>query len=144
MTSASSHHPDVISTALKNDPPKRDQEICYTDLFKDADCTSSSSSGVVSSSTPFDSGSFDGDCLAFRAPWATPPTATFESHRLPPATVTSPTSSTLSSSTPRPRNSLVQSPNEFHVTDLGDSFPRHLTSFEETTRSAALLKKLVE
>jgi len=82
------------------------------------------------------------ECLAFRAPWATPPTATFEGkHRatrnqgfpnqLQPNFVTSPPLS-------------VQSPesSEFVVTDLGDSFPADQTfSGGETTRTSTIAIK---
>lgn len=76
-------------------------------FIKDVDCSStssSSSSGVVSSSTAgrdyYEIDSFNNaDCLAYRAPWATPPTATLESHRLPSSgiSVTSPSGSSVSS-----------------------------------------------
>ena len=67
--------------------------------IRDADCSSSSSSsGIVSSSTVgreyFDedgsnnfneylhTSEINNDCLAYRCPWATPPTATSESSKL--------------------------------------------------------------
>ena len=71
-------------------------------FIKDADCSSSSSSGVVSGSTAghdCEILTVNTDCLAYRAPWATPPTATFESNRIPPSSraLLSPSGSSVSS-----------------------------------------------
>ena len=57
------------------------EESCFSheDVIEDIEDGTSS---VLSSSTSLSTGGSSHECLAFRAPWATPPTATFEGNKL--------------------------------------------------------------